>query len=499
MKILLINPPFQRLKKIKKIFFPLGLGYLAASLDKNGFICRIYNAEVPQEKLRESIDNKLLLTHHYDYIGALRDNQHIVWKEIMQTLRNFNPDIVGISVMTPNYGSALKISQIIKEYNKDCKVIWGGPHPTIEAERALLEKTVDLVIRGEGENTIVELCKIIESKSHKKDFSNIKGLSYKENGDIFHNQPRELSRDLDGFPFPARDLLLYKNLYPSSTFGNLIISRGCPFECSYCGVHHIWGKDVKFRSIESVILEIYTTARNYGTREFYFLDDNFTVNRKYTFDLCTNIINKRLDISWNCITRVDLIDNDLIRILKKAGCCHIDIGIESGSPKILNLINKGITLEQIREASKLLKKNHMNWGAFFVIGFPQETENDIEETIQFMKELSPISVEFSIFTPYPGTKLYELSNKLGLIPKDVDWNRFSHQSPENYFIKDVSREKFDCYVKRFSEFVDSYNNSFRSLVRKTLNRNSFWIKHPILFLRKLFSLLKRKIRQENLC
>lgn len=493
MKILLINPPFLRLKGIKKVFFPLGLGYLASSLNRNGFICKIYNAEIPAEKLRESIDNKSLLINHYDYIKALGDNQHIVWKEIKQTLANFNPDIVGVSVMSPIYGSALKISQIVKEYSKDCKVIWGGAHPTVEAGRVLLEKTVDFIIRGEGENTIVELCKSIAS-GRPKDFSDIKGLSYRVNGNILHNQPRELVKDLDILTFPARKLLLYGHLYPSSAFGTLITSRGCPFECGYCSAHHIWGRDVRFRTTENVISELINIYDNYKTREFYFFDDNFTLNHGYASKLCNAIIKRKLDISWNCITRADLIDDGLLKIMKEAGCSHIDIGIESASPRILELINKKVTLGQIKQTSRLLKNNRMSWGAFFMMGFPQETENELKKTLQFMKELSPISIEFSLFTPYPGTKLYELSKKLRAISEDVDWSRFSHQSPENYFMKNVSREKFDYYLKEFSKFIDAYNNSLKTSIRKVLNRYSYWIKHPALFLRKSSLFIKKRLK-----
>ena len=497
MKVLLINPPFQRLKKIKKIFFPLGLGYLASSLVKNGFECKIYNVEVPKEAeiLSEIIDNKSLLANHRNYVEAIRDGKHKVWQEVAETLRKFEPDLVGISVMTPIYGSALKISRLVKEYNKECKVVWGGPHPSVESGKLLLEEVVDFVIREEGEDTIVELCKSLNSGPHG-DFTEIKGLSYKCNNDIVHNPARKLCNNIDKLEFPARSLLLQERLYPASAFGKLITSRGCPFECGYCSAYHIWGRHVRFRSIENVILEIKNVIERYKTREFYFFDDNFTLNRKYTSKLCEAMIDNKLDISWNCITRPDLIDNNLIKVMKKAGCCHVDIGIESGSPAILNRIDKKASLEQIRQASRILKANRMNWGAFLMIGFPDETERDIEMTMQFAKEISPISFEFSIFTPYPGTKLYALANELGLISEDFDWSRFSHQSPENHFTKNISKEKFSCYVNEFSTFVDSYNGSLRPLVRKAINRISFWRKQPDLFFKKAYSSILRKLKRK---
>lgn len=490
MKVLLINPPFQRLKKIKSIYFPMGLGYLAGALSKMGFECAIYNAEVPKETLNRGISNRSLLDSHHDYIRALADERNPVWAEIMERLKEYKPDVVGISVMTPKYGSALKVSQLAKACNKECKVVWGGPHPTIEFRQVLAEESVDYAVRGEGEDTMAELCQAIRSGGYER-LNTVRGLSYKKGGQVIDNPVRELAKDIDGFAFPARALVMQKELFPASAFGSLIASRGCPFECGYCSAYHTWGRSVRFRAVDRVIEEIKEVRAVYGTDEFYFFDDNFTLNKAYALRLCKAIKDNRLAISWNCLTRADLIDDELIKAMKSAGCRHIDIGIESGSRKVLIDINKRITLENIKKASMILKNNRMNWGAFLMFGFPDETEEDMKETLEFIKTLAPVSFEFSIFTPYPGTRLYELTRDRASLTQRPDWSHFSHQSPENYFSRCIGREQFDGYLRQFAEFVDSYNGSLATMARKTRNRGLFWLAHPALFSKKVISAVRK--------
>lgn len=483
MRILLINPPFQRLMGVKSIYFPNGLGYLAAVLREEGFVVGIYNAENPYEKLSEA-SNIMLFQQYYKYIHALRDEGHYVWQEVKETLSSFKPDLVGITVMTAKYGSAIKVSSLCRGFNPSIKVIWGGPHPTIQPKEALQNISVDFVVRGEGEVTIVELCQALAKGDHN--FSRIAGLSFKENGEATHNQARKLIENLDEIPLPAKDLSLYSGRYSKESMGGIITSRGCPFDCAFCGAQNIWERKVRFKSPEIVIKEIVEVCKRYKTKEFWFWDDSFTINRNRVFELCQKIIEKKLNILWGCTTRVDIVDDELLKKMKEAGCNMIEFGIESGSERILKLIKKNISLDQVREAVKLIRKHRIDWKAFFMVGFPDEMKEDIEKTKSLIKELDPRGVVLSIFTPYAGSELYDRTINLGLISSQPDWSQFSHQSPENHFVKNISKKEFQKIVTDLANTVDSHNYTLSKAIRYTRGRSFFYIRHPIIFFRKAF-------------
>jgi len=491
MRILLINPPFNRLKGIKSVYFPLGLGYLAAILRKNKFEVAIYNAENPIEKLLEAFNLKLLEQHH-KYIEALNDKSHYIWQEIKDTLLMFKPDIVGISVMTCKYGSASKVSILCKEFNPIMKVIWGGAHPTIQANAVLENDFVDFVIRGEGELAMVELCCALVKGDNT--FNKIKNLSYKKDGDIVHMPLRDLISNIDELLPPAKDLSLYPNIYSSSNMGEIITLRGCPFECAFCGAQNIWGRKVRFMSLGKIIKEITDICKNYNTKEFWFWDDTFTLNRRRTLELCQKLIDERLNISWGCTTRVDMVDDDLLKRMKMAGCNLIEFGIETGSERMLKLIKKNISLEQIMEAVKLVRKHKIDLKTFFMIGFPEETKEDIEQTKHLIKKLNARGVVLSVFTPYPGTELYHRTEELGLLPKNPDWSQFSHQSPENHFMKYISKKEFQQIVIDITDFIDRYNFSILNAYRYFRTHFSSFVENPCAFLIKGISYLNRWLR-----
>jgi len=490
MRILLINPPFNRLKGLKTTYFPLGLGYLAAVLRENGFEASIYNAENSRERLPSASSLRLLENHH-KYIQALNAESHYVWQEIKDTLSLFKPDIVGISVMTAKYGSAIKISNLCKEFNPNIKIIWGGPHPTIQADAVLQNDCVDFVIRGEGELSMVSLCLALNNNSNT--FDQIEGLSYKNDGEPVHMPARKLITNLDDLPQPAKDFSLYPELYSPTNMGDIVTSRGCPFECAFCGAQNTWGRKVRFRSVEKVINEIIDIYEKYNTREFWFWDDTFTVNRKRTIELCQKLIDKKLNMSWGCTTRVNMVDDELLGIMKKSGCNTIEFGIESGSERILNLIKKNITLEQIMEAVRLARKHKLDCKTFFMVGFPEETKEDIEQTKHLIKTLNHRGVEFSIFTPYPGCELYNRTVELGLLPQNLDWSQFSHQSPENHFMKYITKEDFREIIDEMTEFIERYNFSLRNAYHYFRSNSSYYINNPRAFIRKTLPYLKRKL------
>ncbi|MCX6707346.1 MAG: radical SAM protein [Candidatus Woesearchaeota archaeon] len=386
MKVLLINPPARRLAGIRNVYFPIGLGYLAASLEKAGFSAGLYNAENPKEELKELISGKYAaLTSEYEkYSKALKDDSHFVWKEIRHTIQKFQPDAVCIRAATSNINCVQKIADIAKEYSKEfnkngdneCDIIIGGPHATLAPGEALKYQNFDFVVRNEGEVTIVELCRLLEkgkSQVNKKNLEKINGLSFKDvkkTIKITHNKQRDFVKDINTLPFPARQLSLYPELYSKNDWGCIVGGRGCPFNCGFCSANLQWGRMLRLRSVDNVLEEIKLVIEKYGSNEFFFWDDTFTANRQRTMELCRSLLNEKIRISWSCTTRVNVIDDELLSLMKKAGCNRIDIGVESGSERMLKLINKRINLNQVETAVKQINKHRIMCNAFFMIGFP---------------------------------------------------------------------------------------------------------------------------------
>ena len=504
-RILLINPPFQRLKGIAHIYLPIGLGYLCAYISKeDSVVAAIYNSEVPDlsEKLIFQIKYQDMLNFHEKYIDALRDENNYVWKEVRRTISDFAPDVVCLTVMTAKYDSALNISNIAKTVNKDCKVIWGGPHPTIEPEGVLRNSSVDFAVRGEGEITLSELISVLSedwTPSSSK-LERINGLSYKADGGIKHNSPRGLIEDLDTLPFPSRDKVLFSERYLPSSWGDIITLRGCPFRCGYCSAHNIWTRRVRYKKPEKVIEEIRYVISKYGNKEFYFWDDSFTLDRNRALELCGLLKNIGTRISWGCTTRVDLLDDAIIKAMKSAGCSSISIGIETGSENMIKAIHKDITRDMVINAVSLLDKYNLKYDAFFMVGFPEETKEDIKKTFDLMKSLKKGRVCFSIFTPYPGTEQYDIAKSYGLISDSPDWSRFSHQSNENHFMKNITKDEFKKYVEEISLWIDGKNTKNTAiwplLWVACLNIRPL-VKNPRLIINKLktlFNIVRDKIK-----
>jgi len=488
MKVLLINPPFQRLKKISSRYFPLGLGYLAGVAHNLGFETFIYNAELPdenEETYDENVDN--LLKNHFLLSEALNNLQHPVWLEVRNVLAIYKPDIIGISVMTAKLSSSIVISKICKELLPNTKIVWGGPHPTILPEKSLKFDSVDFLVRGEGEETFKNFLAAIKNSSSP---NQIDGISYKNGMQVINNKLTPLINDLDHLALPERNLSVYPERYNGSEMGSIITSRGCPFHCGFCGAKNMWTKKVRARSNKSVINEILYLKEKYKLNNFYFWDDSFTVNRNRTISLCKELINSKLNIKWSCSTRVNIIDDELLKWMKKAGCVNIDIGIESGSDKMLKEIGKNITVNQIENALHMIRKNKINVNAYFMIGFPTETSENIEQTYNFLQNKKIGKVLFSIFTPYPGTELFEQADKLGLIPKNIDWSNFSHQSPENHFMKYVKKEEFNDWVIKFNNITKKHNSNLSTLWNVYKNRIFVFLANPFRYSKKIVNILK---------
>jgi radical SAM superfamily enzyme YgiQ (UPF0313 family) len=400
MKVCLVSPPYNSdVKSVVGVSSPpLGLAYLASVL-------------------RQDHEVKIIDSNILNY----------TIEDVERELRSFNPDVVGVTSVTPSIYEAYKVAEIAKKVREDCTVILGGPHATFMPRQTLEEcKYVDVIVRGEGEETTRELIEHIEKGASLRE---VKGITFREDNEIIDTEPRPFIKNIDDIPFPSRDLLpmdLYK--YNVVKYTSMLTSRGCPFKCSFCSSSRLFGGFWRGRSPENVLEEMKIIYEEYGARNIMIVDDTFTLNQERAEKICDGIIKEGWDISWGASSRVDTLSKRLVEKMKKAGCWVIFLGIESGCQKILDTIGKRITLEQVKNAVRILKDAGIQVLGSFIIGYLQDTKETIEETIKFAKSLKLDYAEFSILTPYPGTPIFDYAKENNLLLTE-DWSKYTATEP----------------------------------------------------------------------
>ena len=464
-------------------WFPMGLGFLAGSAKAEGHEVLIYNGE--HDASLDYINLTTYSSNYYLYLEALQDDEHTSWTSLAKVMAEFRPDVVGITSFSVKWPSARNIARLAKSYSSAVPVVMGGQHVTIMTDDVLADPNIDFVVKGEGEKTLVELLRQLEGKQKWED---VLGLSFKRPGEVVHNKPRPMLENLDELPPPSRESLHDVETYSPESLGKLFASRGCPYQCNYCGTQNVWGYGVRHRSSQSMIAEIQQVRKEYGTRNFTFFDDVFGLDKERAIDLCDEMAAAKLGVAWDCLTRSNLVSDALLCSMKKAGCVKIDMGVESGSDRILKDTKKGLNTEQILAGGRLIKKHGFFLYAFFMVGLPTETEADVEKTIEFLERLKPHWAGISIFTPIPGTSIYRALQEEGKIETKPQFERFSHQSPHsNFAFNMMNRQAFPALAQKTVEYIQSYNGSYRNLIRRGMSRG--YHRNPRLF----FSDLKKLV------
>jgi anaerobic magnesium-protoporphyrin IX monomethyl ester cyclase len=395
MKLLLLHPPngivydgFSR-ASIKRL--PIGITYLAAYLEEAGYEVGILDAE------------------------ALEMNQ----EEIIKNIDSFHPNLLGITCTTPLYPVAVEITRSVKFLSTNIVTVLGGPHVSALPEESLNEPSVDFVVFGEGEESLFELVTTLEGHNNLK---YIRGIGYKEGNKPIINPPRSLIDDIDRIPFPARNLVdmerYIDSIHYDKPYTLMIGGRGCPYSCIFCASCATWGRKVRVRSTGNVLREIEEVIERYGIENITFADDTFTLMKNRIVDLCRGMIERSYGINFYCSSRIDTIDEEMLGWLKKAGCKVITFGIESGEQDILTRISKGIDLEQALKAIQLTRSYGISVHTSYMIGNPGDTEERIKKTIRFALDSGSDEVQFSIFTPYPGTPIWNELKQSGRILSD---------------------------------------------------------------------------------
>lgn len=379
MKIILINPPW----KNSNVVPSLGLAYLSAVLKHNGFEVAL--------------------------IDANAKNARYSYKDIFKQVKTYNPDLIGITICTNFAKNGYLVMNSLLSLNK--VIIVGGPHPSAVPYEPF-GHGADIVVKGEGEKTIVELVKTLRDRGNLRE---VKGIVFKDkNGNIVENPSQNLIENLDDLPYPDKDLFdlrLYVKRGGVSFYGAILTSRGCSGQCTFCS-KSVFGNRYRFRSPKNIYDEIVYLIKKYGINEFVFVDDAFTVNKKMVEELCDLIIKNKLDIKWHCSSRVNAVTKEMLIKMKKAGCRLVMFGIEHGDDESLRKIKKYITMEQVEKVCGWTKELNIKATTGFIFGFPWDTVETVRRTFNAAREFGRDGgINASYLSPYPGTEIYEKYKK----------------------------------------------------------------------------------------
>ncbi len=441
MRILLVDPPYYRFFGGAYQEVCVGICSLATVLDEAGHEVAVYHADFSPNTQFPS--NLQMFQARKQYLAGISDSAHPIWEEMIATLERFDPDLIGMTLLTSKYGAARMLARFAKARDPSVRVVVGGAHPTILPEPTLRENEFDIVIRGEGERTIVELAAALENDAPLDD---IDGVSWSEGERLIHNRPRALIADLDSLPFSNRELLLRRHQFPRRALGVLVTSRGCPFRCQFCSSHLIWTRKVRYRSIANVLQEIREIYGKYGVRRFSFFDDTFTLHRDRVTALCESLIEDGPTIAWACTTRADTVDAALMRTMRAAGCEDVFIGLESASDRVLNRIGKRITAAQVAKVSRAATDAGLYPTLSMMIGLPGETADDIREDIRFIRALDPYNPRPNIAKPFPGTEFYAYARERGILPDTLNWSELFVHNP-TYNLAELPDETFTALAE----------------------------------------------------
>lgn len=457
--ILLIYPPFHRLYGEKKEWMPLGILTLAAYLNQNGIHAVAYNADCSTLDEPETVMTyKERFSLAQNYQPMLKSDSYI-WDEYKQVLLETNPTVVGMTVLTEAIGSVKKLVQMTRAFNDEIVIILGGQHAEIDPVLLLKEVSCDFVIQGEGEIPLLKLMKnIILGSNEEEDLIEIEGLCYYRDG-IFQRNAGTSRLDVDALPIPKLenhyDFQRYKKIGKKLSVAT---SRGgCIYSCSFCYCSKFRDK-ILWRTPRSVFDEISYYVNTYKTKKIFFIDDTFTCNREMVVDLCYLFIENDIPIEWTCTTHVNRLDQELLSLMKRAGCSSIHIGAESGSNRLLSLMNKSVKASEILSASKAIKKSGIECRTFFMVGLPTESKCDIKMSIDLLKRIAPDEAILNIYVPIPQTAFFDYIKQHYFDITTIDWLTFSRNAVPYEKYMDHSFGDVSEAISELFDLVESINS-----------------------------------------
>jgi len=457
-RTLFIVPPYYSLRGLKPgPIYSLGVLYLASYLRKNGFESRVAISDILVNiKSKIFISIKSYSKGWENYKRYVQYREHPIWEKIETLIREYKPSIVGISTNSPTIDSAYKVASVVKKVNKNICVLIGGFHGTFCPEEVLRNESIDFVIRGEGENPILKF--VDEMANGTCRWEEVPSLSYRKNSTIRHNELIEKILNLDDIPFPARDLII---TLPKAKLKEhtILATRGCMYSCAFCADKRFWG-EIRIRSKDNIVDEIEKILEEFpNTEKIYFNDGTLTFNKQFVTELCTEILKRRIRTKLFCTARFDNIDEEILAYLKKAGFQALYLGAESGDHEILKSMNKRITLDQIENSIRLIRKAGIQTLVSILVGVPGENELSLRNTIQMMKRIPADAFDINCFVPLPGSDWYEKTPKN--LKLKINWLDIGYKSSRPFF-KELEGKHY------LSKYLDIINKIADRRLRKTI-------------------------------
>ncbi len=359
----------------------------------------------------------LLRREHYP-VGVLDLHaENLLVADAEGRVRDFDPQVVGLTCKTLGWPAVIQVARMVRRAAPKALVVVGGPHMSIYPEETLTWHCFDIAVAGDGEETLLEICDRIEHGGEPWDVPGT--VARRPDGEVVHNPPRPWIRDLDRYPFTAFDLMpmdRYHCLTVLEPMATMVTSRGCPWHCGYCS--QVYSERMRFRSPEHVVEEMAWLERRFGVREIVMFDETFTIGKARMMRFSEEVLRRGLRVVFNIRARVDTVDAEMLRALKRAGLRSIHMGVEAGTDRLLKIMNKQITRDQVEQAFRQAREAGIETRGYFMIGYPDATPHDIEETIRFACSLGLDWASFSVATILPATDLYRIARERGYVQGD---------------------------------------------------------------------------------
>ena len=469
-KVLLIFPPtvISNVGNVQVCIPPLGIAYLGGYLREQNYEVILLDA----------------IVEGYEYLVPYNEKYNIMGlpvELIKKRIKEIKPDVVGVSCLFSNQiTQSNNICKAVKEIDESIVTVIGGAHATFQIEQCMNnEPSIDYIVLGEGEASFTELLDCIGSNT---DINNIDGIVYRDKDKILINKKSEYIRDINTIPLPALDLLpmdkYFKiNITHDITAGKRIsmpvmTSRGCPGKCIFCSSFKYWGNNYRVRSAERVLDEIEYLYKTYKVEHIEFVDDSFTANKKRIRKIFKGFKDRDLNITWSTpnAIQVNTLDEELLKDMKNSGCESLTLAVESGNQEYLtNYIKKKVNLKKLKEMTCIMKKLHLNYNIFCIVGFPNETKEQILNTFKYAYDLDPLFGFFFLASPIPGSELYDIVVEKGYLKKDFKFeeNDFGRS---NFKTEHFSSEELeDFYYEQYTKYL------FKNLVRHPIQLSPYMI------------------------